>query len=180
MSNYSFNALSCFSCCTPQHVTELAFWNEIKVTEQSSSLKWKYVLYQTVRGLFTLTRAVPPVSNKVPVINYYLSFRFPLHVQTVLITRAPWAEPACSSFVRRIASSHVTRLYLFSHFLQLMRLVYFEWMSVTRHYQLPALISVIMCMLMLPHTVYRSDLNWSGAWPRFVSTKLLTVSSWSN
>lgn len=154
-------------------------------SQQSLSLKWKYVLYQNTARIVYINLRCPTRLQQRACYNYYLPFSFSLPTR---VNNADAMNETCleietrSCFVRRLASFHTQgfNIFFFSSLsLQLMRLVYYEWMSVTLHYQLSALISVIMCMLMLPHTVYCSDLNRSSAWPWFVSTKLLTE-SWLN
>lgn len=84
ISNYSLMNLVVFLLhSTACHWTRILKWdkrqfaihkktknkNMQSLSVQSFSLKWKYILYQTLQGLFTLTSAVPAIYNNVPVIT---------------------------------------------------------------------------------------------------------------
>lgn len=154
----------------------------IRKKKNTQSLSAELVFEMEIRTLADAERIVyinllcPTCLQHRACCNIYLPFSFSFSTR---VNNADAMNKTCpqahtrSCFVRR-ASFHIQGFNWFHFYLQLMRLVYYEWMSVTWHYQLSAPLSVITCMLKLPHTVYCSELNWSSAWPWFVSTKWLT------
>lgn len=129
-------------------------------SKPSSSLKWKYVFYQTLRGLFTLTSAAPPICGSVPVKTICVSPS--VHV---LIMSAPWTKSCLA--IR--SSCFVWRLSSILHFM-FWHSFWHESMWVIWHYQLCDL-GACWCSHML---LCSSDLNWTSTWPWWASTKLLT------
>ena len=86
----------CLLCSTTCYCISILTQDKRQLThshpQQSSSLKWKCILYQTLQGLFTLTSAGPAVCNNVPVISISLClFASSVHV---LMMQRPKAKPA--------------------------------------------------------------------------------------
>lgn len=134
---------------------------------------------QTVHGLFTLPSSVPPVSNRVPVITITCHLASPpaLSLHADCFNYAGAMNKSCletethSCFCTEISFISRPRFYLFFPFLQSVRLF-----TLSKCQRLAIisfqLWSLWLCACWCSHTLFIT-----GAWPQFVSTKLLTISS---